>query len=252
MNVRSAFGTFGCIIASTASGDLSPRDFLASFMPDAAFSYPTNELPGLVRSIVVRDQYCAKEFIKDGSIVIDAGANVGVFARFAARLAKGAGRIYAFEPVPETFRRLTAETKGHATIALFQKGLGSEITEKKMHYSYSSLGTSTVEDSPFTINDGERTERAEIQITTIDEFVKSHSLPRVDFIKIDTEGYEKKVLEGARETIKKYKPVISASAYHLEGDDERFKQLILGICPDYAFRIETRSERDLVAFPRKI
>lgn len=50
---------------------------------------------------------------------------------------------------------------------------------------------------------------------------------------MDVEGYEEKVLLGARKTIKKYKPVLSFSAYHKPDDRQRLPRVIKSIRPDY-------------------
>jgi len=48
-----------------------------------------------------------------------------------------------------------------------------------------------------------------VKVSTIDNFVEANKLPRVDFIKMDVEGHELKVLKGAHETIKIFKPSLA-------------------------------------------
>ena len=79
-------------------------------------------------------------------------------------------------------------------------------------------------------------------MVSIDDFIEEHNIKRVDFIKIDTEGYEKPVIQGARETIKRFHPVIVCSAYHLPDDKKDIPELVLKIESSYKYRIENRDE----------
>jgi len=75
------------------------------------------EMMALFDSTISQDPYHAKKFIKDDSVVMDIGANIGVFTVFAAALAPK-GKLYAFEPISKTFATLTKNISklrfGHA------------------------------------------------------------------------------------------------------------------------------------------
>jgi len=77
-----------------------------------------------------------------------------------------------------------------------------------------------------------------VKVTTIDKFVEANKLPRVDFIKMDVEGHELKVLEGADETIKTFKPSLALSAYHRGDDLIELPQLLLKFYPHYEFYLK--------------
>jgi hypothetical protein len=76
--------------------------------------------------------------------------------------------------------------------------------------------------------------------------VEEHKINRVDFIKIDTEGFEKEVIMGASEVIKKYAPIIVCSAYHLKEDKVEIPKLLLSINPNYTYELEKREEEDFI------
>jgi hypothetical protein len=80
---------------------------------------------------------------------------------------------------------------------------------------------------------------------TLDDFVKEHNIERVDFIKIDTEGSEREIIKGARETIKNFKPRMAIAAYHLPDDKEVIPELVLSIRDDYRFKLVNKGEEDL-------
>jgi hypothetical protein len=87
------------------------------------------------------------------------------------------------------------------------------------------------------------------QITTIDDFVAQQNINRVDFIKIDTEGYEAKVIEGARDTIKKQRPIIVMAGYHHSDDAAALPLLVDSIAENYKCSIEDRGDLTLICAP---
>jgi hypothetical protein len=73
----------------------------------------------------------------------------------------------------------------------------------------------------------------EVPLTTIDRIVAELGLPRVDFIKMDIEGAEANALNGARETILKYKPRMAITTEHKPEDETTLPQVIARIRGDY-------------------
>ena len=81
------------------------------------------------------------------------------------------------------------------------------------------------------------------EIKTIDSF----DIP-MDFLKIDTEGYEANILRGAAETIKKHKPIIAMSAYHKPEDKNELPKLLNSITP-YDCVLSFSGEEDFICRP---
>ncbi len=77
------------------------------------------------------------------------------------------------------------------------------------------------------------TKTVKAELTTIDKLVAELKLERVDFIKLDTEGAEKKALAGGRQTIAKYKPRMEISVDHLPEDPEQVPVIARSINPGY-------------------
>jgi len=203
----------------------------------------------LIKQIILKDQYRAGEFIKDNFTIIDAGANIGIFSLFVHHLAPDA-KIYAFEPAPKIFdilNRTVVTNKLSDRIHIFQQALGNRKCRVKFMTSMAfndPLATgSIVADSEFSKNRQEIFYQSVITpMTTIDNFVEEHKIDKVDFIKIDTEGYEKQILVGAEKTIKTFRPIISCSAYHLKEDKTEIPQLIKSFVPRYNFTLGEKAE----------
>lgn len=208
-------------------------------------------LVALIKEIIIADQYCAKEFIKNDSVIIDAGANIGIFSLYASYLAPK-GKIYSFEPVKSTFQILNkniASNNLENSIFPYNLALGDKKGKAEIMTDSRSLlrGASIILDSDFLKNrESDFDKKESIEITTIDTFVKENNIARVDFIKIDTEGYEKQIIQGARNTIKEFSPVISCSAYHLKDDKIKIPELVKSIGPNYKYRLEKKMEEDLI------
>lgn len=208
----------------------------------------------MVAQIVSCDQYCAPEFVKKDSIIIDVGANIGIFSLFVNYLAPR-GNIYAFEPTPKTFAILERNIVANnllRNIHIFNKALGDECGEAMLLKGADELaGTNLINKSAYLKGRENLFSSSElISITTLDKFVNDLRLGSVDFIKIDTEGYEKQIIKGAREVIKKFSPVIACSAYHLKNDEIEIPKLVLSINPEYNYRLERRGEKDLIFWPK--
>jgi FkbM family methyltransferase len=170
--------------------------------------------------------YCYKdgEFdvtVKEGDIVIDAGASFGEFCAYAAF--KGAVS-YAFEPVGDRYKQLckTAELNNGKIIPV-NKGLSGICGE-------AFISTGGISPS-LVLASG--TSKEKIALTTLDDFAEKNQITKIDFIKSDIEGAERDMLRGAVNVLKKFAPKLSISAYHLPDDPEVLEKIILEANPDY-------------------
>lgn len=146
------------------------------------------------------------------AVVFDVGGHMGQFAKLFAGLATG-GRVFTFEPsayarsilgLALRLRRLAnvtavnaglAETPGTATLTTPLKAAGT------FRYGLAHLGKAPTHQAPTSLAHAET-----CAITTIDRFMEDHGLARLDFIKIDVEGWEHRVLLGGAEAIRRHRP----------------------------------------------
>jgi FkbM family methyltransferase len=123
--------------------------------------------------------------IEKGDVVVDLGANVGVFAN--AAYYKGASKIYSFEPTDAAYKCLIKNKP--INCQTFKMGVGNE--EKFEVISVDS--TDNTMSATFTKAD----EIFEyVPMTTLDSLFDKGVFDKIDFLKIDVEGYEYKILEG--------------------------------------------------------
>lgn len=151
-------------------------------------------------------------FVKAGDVVLDCGANIGVFVREA--LNAGAAKVIAIEPAPENIeclRRNFASEAAAGKVIVYPKGVWDKDDWLELHVDdHNSAADSFVMKPADSHNSGEK-----FPLTTIDKLVKELNLDRVDFIKMDIEGAEVKALQGGRATIARDRPRMSLSVYHV-------------------------------------
>lgn len=148
-----------------------------------------------------------KDFIKQGDVVFDVGANAGEYTYVFEKLA-GAAYVHSFEPIPKLFtelRRLFPKVNLHK-IALSDK---EEITQFKIPIIDGSKFETRGKLDIDYLEPGEvSSELIEVECKTLDLFVTQNNIERLDFIKIDVEGHELKVLKGADKCIKQFRPIM--------------------------------------------
>jgi FkbM family methyltransferase len=152
-----------------------------------------------------------------------------VFTRTA--LKRGASRVVAIEPAPQTlvaFRRNFEGEIREGRVIVYPAGVWDQDSELELSVDSTNLGNSSMIDVRRVSG-----ARVRVPVTTIDKIVSELGLPRVDFIKMDIEGAEKNALKGAAETIRRYRPRMSISLEHLEDDITAIPSLVHTLDPDY-------------------
>jgi len=178
--------------------------------------------------------------VHPGDIVLDCGANIGVFTRSA--LFRGAKLVVAIEPSPanvESLRRTFAREIAEGRVIVYPKGVWDKVDSLDLTVSEGG----TMSGGSVVLAPGEHmTGRVKVPLTTIDLMVEELKLPRVDFIKMDIEGAEKNAIRGGAETIRKFHPRMALSTEHLPDDPVAIPRTVRAIRSDY--RIEPNNCQD--------
>lgn len=133
-----------------------------------------------------------RHHVKPGMTVCDVGACIGDHAELYRELVGQTGTVHCFEPNPESFECLEYNMRKHENVILHNTALGSQDSTCSIIKSH-NLGACRV------------SEGGSINVTTLDKAV---DWERLDFLKIDAEGCEPLILQGAISTIRKFKPVM--------------------------------------------
>ncbi len=191
------------------------------------FIYPklvTHSIPFFISEGPYEKEQCK---VQGGDVIIDAGANLGLFSWLFLDTVGKNGHIYMFEPVPSLSKLLTEsieinKTKEEMTVieaALSNKdGVTSFLIEDYTGGSHESSNGDTL-----------------IKTSTIDSFVANNSISKINFIKADIEGMEPQLIDGAKETIKRDKPKIAICTYHNPNHRAELKYKLETLRPDYKF-----------------
>ena len=187
-------------------------------MPDSVFrvkntlfyvpNYPIDDIQRIVvnnqnfyeiKTLKILDKY-----IKDNAVILDIGSNIGNHTLYWS-IERNAKKIFAFEPVKETFGILETNIALNQLldkVVLYNAAVGSQTSKAKIkEFDSKNIGaTSLVLD-----------ENGSISVLKIDDL--SFDGEKIDFIKIDTEGFEIEVLKGAKNTIMKNRPVIFVESF---------------------------------------
>jgi FkbM family methyltransferase len=160
--------------------------------------------------------------ISRGHTVVEVGANIGNYTRLFARLVGNKGHVHAFEPVRDNFSRLTSQLSDSTNVSLNQMGVGNTEGEQEILIPSNDAQQSSF--AAHTIGSWATTDqirRELVRVVSIDSYLRRNDVDRVNFMKIDVEGSELKVLEGAKECLSGYRPVI-----HLEINSDWLKDFM--------------------------
>ena len=187
--------------------------------------------------------------LKPGMTALDIGANFGYHTFRMAHLVSPGGTIYAFEPTSWAFEKLIMNAEINASlnnIQFFKIGLGDTNIDN----------TNISFQSSYRL-DAQRSDSIErISIAKLDSVVETHEIRQIDFVKMDVDGYEFKVISGALQSLKRFQPSvlleISPEAMITNGDDpEDLIAMLISI--GYRFESNRRMPiADLNAYCRKL
>lgn len=166
-----------------------------------------------------------KKILREDSNCVDVGCHKGEILDWIIKLAPN-GQHYAFEPIPEYFEKLRLKYEGKAKIS--QTALSNESGTAHFNYVRNAPAYSGFKKRSYAI------EKPEIEALNVKKNTLDSELPdnlKVSLIKIDVEGAEYQVFEGALKTIKNSRPYIlfefglGAADYYGTGPNQLFELL---------------------------
>ena len=142
-------------------------------------------------------------FLKPGFVVMDVGANVGVYTLKAAREIGPSGLVIAVEPFLETACQLTNNIRanGYGNIRVRNLCVGRRTEETQLYLNGGAPNS-------FGLFPDGCAESISVLAVTLDDLCRWEGLKRLDYLKIDAEGAEGQILAGAAESISLFRPII--------------------------------------------
>jgi FkbM family methyltransferase len=185
--------------------------------------------------------------LDEHTVFLDVGSHFGYYALRVASATKDDARVYAFEPITHNHARLSENIRLNGFCRV--KTVRTAVSDREGEAVFAlppgaNQGSGHVADSRAASSGTER-----VALTTIDRFVDSEGLDRVDFIKIDVEGMEIRALTGAAATIARWGPdlIVELNPAALRAQQIEPEQL-LQLLWDAGYRTHRATKRGLEPF----
>lgn len=137
----------------------------------------------------------------DQKLALDIGANIGNHAVYFSKYFKV---VHAFEPNPRTFELLRFNAAHAGNVIVHPKGLSDADVLGTLRENPTNMGGTYIQLDV----ENDRSDQPPVSLGTLDKFVETQGLSDIALIKIDTEGFEARILRGARRVIETNRPVI--------------------------------------------
>lgn len=180
------------------------------------FEYPLNSAIGFSKFLGEFENSevdFVRKFLNPGDTFIDVGANGGIFTLLASKQVQH-GHIYAFEPDQRNLKILkhNLSINNITNVTILESALSNIEGETKFAIAKDGALNSLADTNR---REQEIAEWQTVKVTTLDTFVRDYKVEKVNFIKIDTEGAEKLILEGGKETLSSNQLIIMFEASDL-------------------------------------
>jgi len=145
------------------------------------------------------------EHLSPGDHVIDIGSNLGYYLVLAAERVGSSGRLLGFEPAPAVYEILERNVRRsrHGNIRVEQCAIGAKVGSLQFYESEVPNWGSLFQDSRL-----QQTGATTVKVKTVDDIVCGAPGFHPDALRMDVEGAELMVLEGARDVLRRYKPCL--------------------------------------------
>lgn len=165
--------------------------------------------------------------VKTGDTCLDIGANIGHHSIFLSKLVGKTGEVIAFEPIQKLADQinLSAKENNLDNLKVVVSALGEKNYDTVIHINKYVIGSSSLLATRY----GNDVEKINIKVSKLDDIFNSLNIQKIDFMKIDVEGYEWFVLDGGRDVISTHKPKIVieySPEYYRQNDVSHMDKII--------------------------
>ena len=178
-----------------------------------------------------------------GAVVVDAGANIGIYSEFLSRCVGPNGVVHSFEPSPDNFTRLRCATRKLANVCPCQAAVGERSGETMLYVS-DNLNV----DHRAYVTEGNPRRALEVGMVALDDYFKPGE--RVDLLKLDVQGYELHALQGAKRILnenREIKLLLEFWPYGLKQAGANWRELI-EMLEGFAMNVMSVGANSLIPF----
>ena len=149
---------------------------------------------------------CLETLLAEGDVFVDVGAHIGYLTVAAAQKVGAKGRVYAFEPDPVLYDRLARNARQLRWVETIHSAVwkesGTLTFERSASAGESGWGTLT------SVRDLRMGEHLSVPVTSLDDWAARSEVDRIQALKIDAEGSEAGILDGAGQLIARFRPIV--------------------------------------------
>jgi len=184
-----------------------------------------------------------KKELHENMTCLDIGANIGYYATIESQSVGKLGHVIAIEPSPINFSFLKRNMKlqKNSNYELYNFAMGNIEGEINFLISEKSNLSRVVQEGE-NIPDG--CELIKIPLKTVDNLIEEMNVEKIDLIRMDVEGYELQILEGSKNSIKKFKPMIQIEL-HTEILGPKDLKKILKDLQNFGYQIKSYTPREI-------
>jgi len=195
-----------------------------------------------------------RQVLDPGTTFVDVGAHIGYFSIVAAALVGESGAVHSFEPDPDCFSRLVLNSRAYPWVTTYNSAVADRNGEISFYRSpkQSESGWGAIFNE-----DGKRAELS-VRVCTLDNWMSEEGIEKISVLKMDVEGSEYRVLEGAQALIARTRPMmwVEANAVCLSRDAKSVSLLLRRLIGwDYVIQgvwdRRSSSMENIVAIPRE-
>lgn len=167
------------------------------------------------------------KLLKEGMTCLDIGANIGYYVQLESNLIGSTGKIIAIEPSPENFEYLQKNIKSQKRDNITAYNFAAGDTEGHLNF----LIYENASNSGMIVPDGEEPkwpgDIIKVPVKIIDNFLDELNIEKIDFLRMDVEGYEFHIFEGMKQTLQNSKPIIQIEVHRSIMGNETTKKWFL-------------------------
>lgn len=158
---------------------------------------------------VILNEYLKHYNLKEGDVVVDAGAFCGPFTLYASKIVGKSGKVISFEPSPRNYEMLkrNVELNDLDNVILLKKGLWSSNTFLKFN--------DDARESSLIFDNRDINKIIKIPVVKLDDELKKLGINKLNFVKMDIESAEIEAIKGLKKTLKKNEVNLAIASYHM-------------------------------------